>query len=438
MTFQKFKFGDVCLKIGSGATPRGGKDAYHESGEYSLVRSQNILDFTFSRDGLAFINEEQASKLNNVALEERDILLNITGDSVARVCQIPNEILPARVNQHVAIIRPNPTILNPEFLKYYLLNSKFKEYMLMLSSSGATRNAITKGMIEEFEIEAPDLPTQTAIAEILSSLDDKIELNNQINQNLEALAQALFKQWFVDFEFPANLVNPALSGAEGYKSSGGEMVDSELGEIPKGWSICMLSEVTEKITDGAHHSPKSEENGFPMASVKDMTTWDIDLTSCRKISKEDYLKLVQMGCRPKIGDVLIAKDGSFLKHTFVLNEEVDLVLLSSIAILRPNQKINSHILNLFLKEESVKERLQNIVTGAVIQRIVLKDFRSFKIVSIPLEIQEKFNNVVDGIYTKIWANNKEVKLLIRLRDTLLPKLISGELEVSQIENEVYG
>jgi type I restriction enzyme, S subunit len=194
MIFQKLKLGNVCRKIGSGATPRGGKDAYHESGEYSLVRSQNILDFTFSKDGLAFINEQQASKLNNVALEERDILLNITGDSVARVCQIPKEILPARVNQHVAIIRPNPNILNPDFLKYYLLNPKFKEYMLMLSSSGATRNAITKGMIEEFEIDAPDLPTQNTIAEILSSLDDKIELNNQINQNLEALAQALFKQ----------------------------------------------------------------------------------------------------------------------------------------------------------------------------------------------------------------------------------------------------
>ena len=309
---------------------------------------------------------------------------------------------------------------------YFLTQDETTQYLNTIAEGGTTTfPAFRADELNNLEILLPDsIDTQKAIAEILSSLDDKIELNNQINQNLEALAQALFKQWFVDFEFPNE-------NGEPYKSSGGEMIDSELDEIPKGWSICMLSEVTEKITDGAHLSPKSEENGFPMASVKDMTTWDIDLTSCRKISEEDYLKLVQMGCRPKIGDVLIAKDGSFLKHTFVLNEEVDLVLLSSIAILRPNQKINSHILNLFLKEESVRERLQNIVTGAVIQRIVLKDFRSFKIPGLPLEIQEKFNNVVDGIYAKIWANNKEVKLLTSIRDTLLPKLISGELEVNE-------
>jgi type I restriction enzyme S subunit len=124
--FIKYKLTTLCSKIGSGATPRGG-DAVYKSHGISLIRSQNILDFTFSTNGLAFIDEEQAKELANVELKARDVLLNITGDSVARVSQVPANILPARVNQHVAIIRANQQKLNPEFLKYSLLSKPNQE-----------------------------------------------------------------------------------------------------------------------------------------------------------------------------------------------------------------------------------------------------------------------------------------------------------------------
>lgn len=101
---MKYKLADICTKIGSGATPRGGKETYCDKG-VSLVRSQNVLDFIFLHDGLAFINDEQAAKLNNVEVFDGDVLLNITGDSVARACMMNSAFLPARVNQHVAIIR---------------------------------------------------------------------------------------------------------------------------------------------------------------------------------------------------------------------------------------------------------------------------------------------------------------------------------------------
>jgi restriction endonuclease S subunit len=250
--WKEYRLADHCMKIGSGATPRGGSNTYMNKGKYALIRSQNVLDFNFSYNGLAYISEEQAKKLNNVLVEEEDILLNITGDSVARVTQIPKELIPARVNQHVAIIRPNPKRLNPQFVKYFLLNPNFKEYMLMLSSSGATRKAITKGMIEDFIIIAPVIEEQTAIAEILSSLDDKIELNNEINKNLEDLAQALFKHWFVDFEFPDENGQP-------YKSSGGELVESVIGLIPNGWKIVKNSdacEISDFVANGSFASLK--------------------------------------------------------------------------------------------------------------------------------------------------------------------------------------
>ena len=159
--WRECKLGDISVKIGSGATPTGGSNAYKPSG-ISLIRSQNILDFKFSNSGLAFIDEVQAYELRNVSVEENDVLLNITGDSVARCCIVPNAVLPARVNQHVAIIRLNDRAASYSFI-YYLLQAK-KEDLLMQSEIGATRKALTKGMIEELEVLIPPLPEQKAIA----------------------------------------------------------------------------------------------------------------------------------------------------------------------------------------------------------------------------------------------------------------------------------
>lgn len=116
--WKEYKLGGITSKIGSGATPKGGKESYL-GGNIALIRSQNILDFAFTNSGLVYINKDQASKLNNVEVKENDILLNITGDSVARVCIVPQKILPARVNQHVAIIRGNDIVDN-RYLLYYL------------------------------------------------------------------------------------------------------------------------------------------------------------------------------------------------------------------------------------------------------------------------------------------------------------------------------
>ena len=193
------RLGDVCEKIGSGATPRGGSEVYLSSG-VSLIRSQNVYNDGFKEDGLAYINNEHAKELENVTVKPDDVLLNITGDSVARVCQVPEEILPARVNQHVAIIRPRKDVLDARYLRYFLISPEMQQHMLSLASAGATRQALTKGMIEAFEVPAPPLPEQKAIASILGSLDDKIELNKKMNETLEAMARAIFKSWFVDFD----------------------------------------------------------------------------------------------------------------------------------------------------------------------------------------------------------------------------------------------
>lgn len=177
------KLKDICEKIGSGATPKGGKGAYTTQG-ISLIRSQNVMDFSFAYDGLAYINEQQAEKLNNVTIEKGDVLLNITGDSVARVCMVPDEVLPARVNQHVSIIRGKAECVLGSYLLYYL--QMLKPVLLQLASGGATRNALTKGMLEELEIEVPTISEQKKIVSIIDDIQEKIKNNTKINDNLAA------------------------------------------------------------------------------------------------------------------------------------------------------------------------------------------------------------------------------------------------------------
>ena len=170
--WEEGRLGDLCEKIGSGATPRGGKESYETSG-VSLIRSQNVFNEGFSTNGLAFINESQAKDLDNVSVISKDVLLNITGESVARCCMVPDDILPARVNQHVSIIRPAKDHLDPKYLRYFFISRRIQQHMLALASSGATRQALTKGMIENFVITYPSLKEQRAIAKILSDLFER-------------------------------------------------------------------------------------------------------------------------------------------------------------------------------------------------------------------------------------------------------------------------
>lgn len=150
--FEWVKLGDITSKIGSGATPKGGSQAYKSEG-IALIRSMNVHDRRFVYDGLAFIDDEQAAALSNVEVQENDILLNITGASVARVCRVPADVLPARVNQHVAIIRLNPGTIEPELLERYLtLPSAKKQLLKIATSGGATREAITKSQIARFTV----------------------------------------------------------------------------------------------------------------------------------------------------------------------------------------------------------------------------------------------------------------------------------------------
>jgi type I restriction enzyme S subunit len=198
--WEKKKLKEITIKIGSGATPKGGNESYKTEG-ISLIRSMNVHDFEFRERNLAFIDEQQAKELNNVTLQENDVLLNITGASVARCCVIPKEYLPARVNQHVSIIRAKKEIIDPLFLHLLLTSKYYKDQLLFTGEQGATRQAITKAQLEVFEVAFPkSLKAQQAIVKklnVLSTETKKLEAIYQQKLNdLEELKKSILQKAF--------------------------------------------------------------------------------------------------------------------------------------------------------------------------------------------------------------------------------------------------
>jgi type I restriction enzyme S subunit len=364
--------GETCNLIGNGLPLLNGPTEFG-------IRFPNPVQFTTDPKRISEIN---------------DILFCVRGSTTGRMNW---------ANQKYALGRGLAAIRHKRGEKYrYFVRGiiDFNLSLLLSSATGSTFPNISRDQLNELEILLPPLPEQKAIASVLSSLDDKIDLLHRQNKTLEAIAaETLFRQWFIE-------------------------------EAQEDWEEVCLEDITQRITDGSHYSPPTTEEGMPMASVKDMYDWGINKDTCRRISYEDYKKLVDADCRPLKNDILIAKDGSYLKHVFVVEQDLDIVILSSIAILRPNFKMHPILLALFLKQPSTLDQLENIVTGAVIPRIVLKDFRKFQLLLPPKNIQERAVSSIFPLYRKCWGNNKQIRTLERLRDTLLPKLMSGEVRVA--------
>jgi type I restriction enzyme, S subunit len=425
--WTSINLGKVCTKIGSGATPRGGNDVYLATGPYTLIRSQNIYNDGFRRNGLAFIGDVHAAELANVEVRKGDVLLNITGDSVARACQVDPGVLPARVNQHVAIIRPDPNKLDPRFLRYFIVSPEMQDKLLSWAGSGGTRNALTKGMIESFDVPAPeDINEQRAIAHILGTLDDKIELNRRMNDTLEAMARAFFKSWFVDFD-------PVRAKAEG-RDPGlpkpladlfpDSFEDSELGEIPKGWAVGSVDDDFD-LTMG--QSPPGEtynEAGEGLPFYQGCTDFGFRFPT-RRVYCTAPTRLGKAGdtlvsVRAPVGDINMATE--------------DCAIGRGVAAARHKTGSRSYSYQFMQSIEEVFARFE--AEGTVFGSIGKKDFHAIKCVNPPRELVLAFEARVSPLDDRVDVDERESRSLTALRDTLLPKLISGELRIEDAESFV--
>ena len=207
--WKTVKLGDIALKIGSGSTPRGGQESYKTEG-IPLIRSLNVHDRTFKYKNLAFLDELQAKSLANVTVQEGDVLLNITGASVARCCLVVQDVVPARVNQHVSIIRVSQDKIQPEFLEYLLTSTFYKNALLGVGESGGTtRQAITKTELESFRIKFPNsLQQQRDIVDSVKQVERFTQaLEAMYNKKLTAIDE--LKQALLHHAFTGQLTTPA-------------------------------------------------------------------------------------------------------------------------------------------------------------------------------------------------------------------------------------
>ena len=388
------KLAEVCEKIGSGATPRGGKEAYCDEG-ISLVRSQNVLDFNFSKEGLAFINDEQAKKLSNVEVHSGDVLLNITGDSVARACLMDDDYLPARVNQHVAIIRGNSHKIMNGYVLYYL--QWRKEYLLQLASAGATRNALTKAMIEQLELDLPPLDSQQQIVAILDSLQSKIQLNQKTNDNLYEMVNAYYTSLFKDVECEMTTIG---NYAERIYSGGTPTTSNAAywgGAF--GW-----------------FSSGETRNRFVISTEKSITQTGIDNSSTKLAAKHD---------------IVMASAGQGFTRGQTSMLLIDTYVNQSVIVIHADRKILPY---LFWNLANRYEELRAISDSSSIRgSLTTKMIAAFEVPLVNNDVIQTFSDFAWAVIPQIENNLLENERLAALRDSLLPKLMSGEIDVSAVQ-----
>ena len=391
--WKECKLGDITSKIGSGATPTGGENAYKSNG-IALIRSQNVYDFKFSNDGLAYIDEKQAYELRNVEVFENDILINITGESVTRCCIVPKQVLPARVNQHVSIIRPIKEKADFRFVFYYL--QSIKPELNSMAEIGCTRRALTKAMLENLEINLPSIYEQRAIASVLSSLDDKIDLLHRQNKTLEAMAETLFRQWFVE-------------------------------EADEGWEEGSLLELIQLVGGG---TPKTSISDYWDGDIPWLAGGDIAsnhksfILKTEKTITEKGLNNSSAKLLPKFATVISAR-GTVGKYC---------LLAQPMAFSQSNYGILPRVEDCYfftyLLINHLVEELQSSAYGSVFDTITTTTFKEKRVLIPPKDKIIAFEDVVFPYFKKMFVNRSQIHTLENLRDTLLPKLMSGEVRVN--------
>lgn len=430
--WKEYKVEEFAEVIGGGTPSTKNPDYFGGSIPWITPKDLTNYEKKFIKNGDRNITKEGLSNSSAKLIPKNSILLTSRAP-IGYLAIAENDVT---TNQGFKSIVVNPDIADFNFV-YYLIKANIER--IKGYGTGTTFAEVSATVVKNLKFNLPDLPTQTAIAEILSSLDDKIELNNKINQELESLAQALFKQWFIDFEFPNENGVP-------FKSSGGEMVDSELGAIPKGWGIGTLNDLIDFSNGNAFKSNEllNENTGdcyhvFKMGHIKKGGGLNADGTKSyyekNKAKKLDKYVL-------RVGDLLMCMTDmkgnvALLGHTALMNENDKYIVNQRVGLLRPNNDLGIDFPYLYILTNSNDfiEDLRSRANSGVQVNLSTSEIKVSKVLLPPKAINVAFDNCVKAFFESIFNNTKENQELTNLRDTLLPKLISGELEVAEVMAE---
>lgn len=407
--WKKYKLEEIGEIVGGG-TPST-TNPLNFNGNIPWLTPKDLTGYNFKhiKAGERFISNE-GLKNSGAKLMPKGTVLMSSRAPIGYLAIAENELC---TNQGFKSIICNKDICHNYFIYYLLKNNIDKLHQI---ATGTTFLEVSGSALKNFEITLPPLPEQQAIAEILSSLDDKIELNLQTNKTLEEMANALYKHWFVDF-------GPFLPSGRCPQDGRGPIpgfVESELGLIPEGWEVKGLKAVAEIIMGQSPESKYYNENGEGLPFHQGVSDYGIRFPSDRVYSTEGN-RFAQDGdilfsVRAPVGKINIAK------HKIILGR--------GLAAIRDNSNNNNF---LFCSIRNQFKTLDSIGSGTVYNSVNKSDMEKINILTPPDKIKQAFNDIVKDLDTQYFNNDSENIILKQTRDYLLPKLISGEIQVKDAE-----
>lgn len=426
------KLGEFCTVKGGKRLPKG-TQLQESKTNHPYLRIKDFNNGNIDINNLMYISEEVFNKISNYTINKGNIFLSIVG-TIGLVDIIEEELDKSSLTENAVKIYSNDEKqLSTEFLSYYL-KSTMGQHEISIRTVGSTQPKLAITRIKDINVPMIDIKKQYKITWILSNIDKKIKLNRTIIANLEELSQTLFKRWFVDFEFPDENGNP-------YKSSGGEMIDSELGEIPKGWKVSKFNDYIENIIAGDWG--KQNEEGNYTCPTRIIRGADLDSFSKGNKGKAPIRYILEKNYKKKkliAGDIIIEISGgsptqstgrTLLIDNNIITYNDKLVSTNFCKVIRPSVNYYSDWINEYLKylyDRNVFFNYENGTTG--IKNLDYKSvLNTMKIISPEIYLIKKFHYQTHKYYNYIQTLGYENKKLQDLRDTLLPKLMSGEIEI---------
>ena len=406
---MKYKLDEVCTKItdGSHYSPKACNIGY------PMLSVKDMLEYGFDYSKCKHISEDDYKKmLNSGCVPQKDDILVAKDGSYLKQIFIYKEEKEEAILSSIAIFRPNTSIIIPKYLCYLLKSPQVFNYIANNCVSGSALPRIVLKAFKTVNIEIPDLLTQQCIATILSVLDDKIELNNKINENLEQQAQAIFKSWFVDFE-----------------PFGGVMPDD--------WKIGKVIDIPMTITDYvANGSFTSLKANVTLKKEKSFAYFirNTDLKSNSfntYVDKRSYEFLSKSALHG--GEIIISNVGDVGSVFLCPKLDMPMTLGNNVIMLRPNNEIYQYYLYIWFKWMQGQTYIQKIKGGSAQPKFNKTDFKNTPVLIPSSSILKEFCNISKSIFEKITDNNAENNQLSTIRDTLLPKLMNGEIDVSEVE-----
>lgn len=414
MEWKEVRLGDVCTRVCSGGTPKSTNLSYY-GGEIPWLNTKEI-DFNRIYSTEKTITDSGLNNSSAKWIVPNTVTVAMYGATAGKSCIVK---VPMTTNQACCNLTINDEVADYEFV-YYTLKNDYTT-LASLANGGAQQN-LNAQIIKDYVLQMPSLADQRRIASILSSLDRKIELNNKINADLEEMAQAIFKNWFVDFE----------------PFKGGKFVDSELGMIPEGWKVSQIADIPHILETGKRPKGGAVEKGIPSVGaehVKGMCAYDY--------SKTKYINC-EFAAKLKTGkingyELMIYKDGGkpgyFIPNFSIFGEGYPF----------ENCYLNEHVFKLdfdgnkefnifcyfFFKTEQIMSYFNAQGAKAAIPGINKKDVENIYIFSPDNESVIKFGEFAYPLFKQMLKNAIENRTLSTLRDTLLPRLMSGEIEVPE-------